>query len=155
LYVSDSSTDERATPRGVATIDTATLELRPFTPFGGRGGRFELTGMRDGRMFAFDPAGQVPRIVEIDPRTGAFKSEREVKGIPRGDAWAMAQHWGDLYLFSAATRGHTQVTRFKYDKAHTEVVLADLGFSVVGAGISTCAASSHEGPDPDERPPVK
>jgi len=150
LYVADSTVAPEgapagapATTRGIAVVDTDKLTLSPFVPYrGGRAGNFELTGMSDGRMYGFDPSSQPPRIVEIDPKTAALKSERLLDGVVGGGAWAVAQHYGDFYVFAAPPRGHTRVTKVVLDAKETKVV-ADLDFAVVGAGVSTCAPSGH------------
>lgn len=147
LYVADSSAlgvaSDAASPRGLAVLDTRTLALSPFSPYrGGRTGNFELTGMSDGRMYGFDPSSHPPRIVEIDPKTATLKAERVLDDVVSGGAWAIAQHYGDFYVFSAPPRGHTRVTKVVLDSKATKVV-ADLDFAVVGAGVSTCAPSGH------------
>ncbi|MCA9590689.1 MAG: hypothetical protein KC657_35560, partial [Myxococcales bacterium] len=56
-------------------------------------------------------------------------------------AFAFAHWGGDFWLFTAP-QGKSQVTRLKYDDGTVETVKTDVGFEVVGAGVSTCAPTT-------------
>jgi len=144
LFVADSTifAPAGASPRGIAFIDTD-LKLSPFIPYrGGRVANFELTGMSDGRLYGFDPGSMPPRILEINRKTGELKSERKLGGVVGGGAWAIAQHYGDLYVFASPPHGRTRVTKVVLGVEELQTI-ADLDFAVVGAGVSTCAPSGH------------
>jgi hypothetical protein len=112
--------------------------IRPYDEAKGAAGRFDLTGTGDGRIFGFDPRTPA-RIVEIDPKTSQIVAEKSVGALGER-AWAIAQYWGSFYVFSATT-GNSQVVKFNWGTGAEEVLLPDVGFTVVGAGVSSCAPS--------------
>lgn len=135
LYLADDS----LAPRGLATLDVTTLTVSPihaYDPGTFAVGRFDLTGTGDGRIFGFD-AKSPARIVEIDPKAAKIVASKSIGAI--GDrAWAIAQYWGSFYVFSA-TYGNSQVLKFTWNTGVEEEISADVGFTVVGAGVSSCA----------------
>ncbi|MEZ4263587.1 MAG: hypothetical protein R3B36_31130 [Polyangiaceae bacterium] len=126
--------------KGLATIDTKALTLTAEAPLVGGA---ELTGTGEARMFAFlrGSASEDPKVVEVDETTGATVSERAMPGLEVGTAFAFAHWGGDFWLFTAP-QGKSQVTRLKYDDGTVETVKTDVGFEVVGAGVSTCAPTT-------------
>jgi hypothetical protein len=113
----------------------------------------ELSGTGDGRLFAFDLFGpkdvfpdsgmREPRVLQLDPATGAILDAKDVIGETGGD-FAFAQWGGDFWLFTPApstTTPRQRVTRFSWTLgAIVDVTEHDLdGAHVVGAGVSTCA----------------
>lgn len=137
LYVADDS----LTPLGMSKLDPTTLVMAPPVPFDGTSGRFDLTGTGDGHVFGFD-AHPPARLVEIDPSTGKITREKSLGALSGESAWAVAQYWGSFYVFSAGYGAHSQVTRFEWGTGKTDVISADVGFTVVGAGVSSCAPSA-------------
>lgn len=127
--------------KGLGTIDTKTLDLTAGAPLAGGA---ELTGTGEARMFAFfrGDAASDPRVVEIDETTGASITERPLAGLAVGTGFAFA-HWGaDFWIFTAP-QGTSQVTRLRFDDGTFETVKTDVGFEVVGAGVSTCAPTTR------------
>jgi hypothetical protein len=135
--------DDDASPRGLSTLDVATLTVSPphaYDESKVKSGRFDLTGTGDGRIFGFDPRPPA-RIVEIEPTTAKIIGQKSVGAI--GDrAWAIAQYWGAFYVFSA-TSGNSQVVKLSWATGKEEVVSPDVGFTVVGAGVSSCAPAAQ------------
>jgi hypothetical protein len=135
LYLADDS----MAPRGLATLDVATFDVSPIKSYDAGSfdvGRFDLTGTGDGRIFGFD-AKPPAHIVEIDPKSAKIVASKSIGSI--GDrAWAIAQYWGAFYVFSA-TYGHSQVLKFTWNTGVEEEISSDIGFTVVGAGVSSCA----------------
>lgn len=129
--------------KGLAQIDTGSLKLTFIGPFSSITAAGELTGRSDARMFAFfkDASGQPARIAEVEPLTARVTTVRTIPEVVVGRAWAFAHWGGDFWLFTAPS-GSSQVTRYRYDENRSEVVKKDLGFAVVGAGVSTCAPLS-------------
>ncbi len=135
LYLADDST----APRGLAALDVTSLTVSPIKAYDGPAsdiGRFDLTGTGDGRIFGFD-AKAPARIVELEPKTSKIIASKAIGSI--GDrAWAIAHYWGSFYVFSA-TYGNSQVLKFTWNTGVEEEISADVGFTVVGAGVSSCA----------------
>lgn len=135
--------DSDAGPRGqgLATIDRTTFAMTKVGDFSGSLKPFaaELTGTGAGEvwgLFTTSPASLVP----IDPRSGATGTAHPMTGVETGTAWAFAFWGGDFWVFTAQASENTHVTRVQPDKAFTVTPLnVDMGFRVVGAGVSTCA----------------
>jgi len=125
----------------LGSIDTKTFQLDVIGQFQPqKSGRCELTGTGDGRLFAFCvPAlGTGGEIVQLDPSTAQILAETFVPIGGANDAFAYAFWGGDFWMFTAPADGITTVT--KYDPvAQTATAVATFQFTVVGAGVSTCA----------------
>ncbi|MGZ3417524.1 MAG: hypothetical protein ACXWUG_08135 [Polyangiales bacterium] len=130
--------------KGLGKVDSS-LKLSFVGPYGAGGGAAELTGRGDARIFGFfDSNFTLPvRIAELDKSTGAIKTMKNQPSLSVGSGWAFA-HWGGSYWLFTAPSGSSQITEYDFDKDTSKVVKTDLGFVIVGAGVSTCA--------PTERP---
>lgn len=127
-------------PARLVAIDPATLDARPvgkltlperFSP--------ELTGTRDGELFAYFPGTAKARVAAIDKRTAKTTASWSVtpsKGSP--SAWAFA-HWGGKFYIFITAGGDARVLRLDPDTGRTAVMHRHLPFRVVGAGVSTFA----------------
>ena len=136
LYVAQS-----ATPPQLGWIDTKTFELGVIGTFHpSSGGRCELTGTGDGRLFAYclPQLGSGGAIVELDPATAQILSDTPI-GVGGGqDAFAWAFWGGDFWIFTGPAGESTTVT--KYDpQTKSASAVATFASTVVGAGVSTCA----------------
>jgi len=135
--------DSDAGPRGqgLATIDRSSFAMTKVGDFSGTLKPFaaELTGTGAGEvwgLFTTSPASLVP----IDPHTGATGTVHAMAGVETGTAWTFAFWGGDFWVFTAQPNQNTHVTRVQPDKAFAVTPLnLDMGFRVVGAGVSTCA----------------
>lgn len=133
----DAGTDPGV--RALGRIDTESLALEVLGT--GEGANADLTGTGDGRLFAFvrRPDGAAS-VIELDPANGASLSDTLLPGVTIGTAWAFASWGGDLWLFSNGLEGQsTAIRRFDPEAGVVTVVRPELGFSVVGAGVSSCA----------------
>ncbi len=135
LYVSQTSSSNPT----LGSIDTTSYELSVIgTYHPSKGGRCELTGTGDGRLFAFclPVVGNGGALVELDPATAQVLSD---VGLPFGgsqDAFAYAFWGGDFWMFT----GQTATTVTRYDPvAQTSTTVATFASTIVGAGVSTCA----------------
>lgn len=117
-------------------IDPATLEIRSIgqpTPSGAA----ELTGTGDGRLFGYWPYnGTVSR---IDKETGVNVETYRTSAVG-ANSFAFAQWGGDFWIFTALDPApSSKVTRFSPATGASMVVVPDVGFRIIGAGVSTCA----------------
>jgi hypothetical protein len=138
----DQGAESDAHGLGLARVDRKNLRLEPIGR--GRGAlgfiRADLTGTGDGRLYGFF-ASRPSVLAEIDVRTGATRDERPLDDITTGDAWAFSA-WGGAFWMYWAPRGRSsRVTRMDADGT-THDVLVDIGFRIVGAGVSTCAPTT-------------
>jgi hypothetical protein len=136
LYVA-GDTNGVTSPLG--TIDTVAFTLNvigTFKPM--NGGRCELTGTGDGRLFAFclPQQGNGGDLVNLDPDTAQIISEVAVPVGTSSDAFAYAFYGGLFYIFTGSS-GST-VTTFDPISLKTKTV-ASISSTIVGAGVSTCA----------------
>jgi hypothetical protein len=130
----------------LAKLDTVALTLAPIAPFGGAvaaGTPGELTGTGLGQLFGFfatEPAG----VGTINKSTAAVANV-QVTAVSTGTDFAFSLWSGTYYLYTADTsvdpNDTTDVTLFDPSNGTSQVVLAQVGFRIVGAGESTCVAS--------------
>jgi hypothetical protein len=139
---------------GLATIDLTTMTLNPIAPFSGAIGpnqECELTGTGSGLLYGFfttTPAS----VAQIDKTNATVLTSAPQAGVNTGTDWAFSFWGGSFYLYTAnqniSPTDTSDVT--KYDPTTggpPTVVLHEIGFRIVGAGVSTCA--------PTTPPPVK
>lgn len=132
LYVADADT--------LGFVDDDAWSVRPI---GGMPSQSELTGNAAGELWAFLPLESPPALVQLDKDTGAELDRIRLSGFPDLgdlDAFAFAS-WGGEFTVFLRTYGmgnSTDVYQVGAD-GRLEQVLDDVGFDVVGAGVSTCA----------------
>lgn len=104
----------------------------------------ELTGTGEGELFGYFPGLASTKVALLDKTTGANALEWLLPALPgQLRAWAFA-HWGGrFYIFISfidPIEGQlSQVHRFDPATGESEVVLDDIPYVIVGAGVSTCA----------------
>lgn len=128
--------------RPLARLDTLTTKLSTIGE--GLGGNADLAGTGDGKVFGFEKvpgsSGEaVGQLAEYDPSTGERIAVTPLDGITIGDAWAVAVWGGDVWLFTSPLGAATNVVRYQPTTGDVDVVVANTGFEVIGAGVSACA----------------
>jgi len=128
----------------LASIDTASLTLTPRS--GMLGGWPELTGTGAGDLYGFFPVTDilgsgVTTVKRIDRDTGTPIETFNLTSLNTSgvSAWAFAFWGGRFYIFVEINRGGTAVHRFEPMSGTFETVVPNSGYSIVGAGVSTCA----------------
>ncbi|MCB9550140.1 MAG: hypothetical protein H6706_30465 [Myxococcales bacterium] len=128
----------------LAAVDPRTVALTPIGPMPPGEYGAELTGNANGELWAYTP-GLQSSVARIDKRTARAVDRWDLPPLPRQPAgWAFA-HWGGRYYVFISTQGaaggvaSSQILRFNPVDGRTEVVVADAGRRIVGAGVSTCA----------------
>jgi len=125
---------------GLGKINTSNT-LNPiagFSPGTFTGQSAELTGTGDGRLYGYFTTSPV-QVGQIDKATGAVTNAKVITGLSTPSAWAFSFWGGSFYLY-AASFGNSNVT--KYDPVANTIdnsYMVDVGFRIVGAGVSTCA----------------
>lgn len=144
-FVSDSPGSQAETlyvanELGIGTIDTVALTVKDVAGDFGFSAAAELTGTGDARLFGFF-YGFPPYISEIDKSSSKLLGEMELDTVDIGTGFAYAFWGGDFWIFTAPNGVSSQIDRYKPTAGNTttEVVVADVGFKIVGAGVSTCA----------------
>lgn len=112
---------------------------------GGMPSQSELTGNSAGELWAFLPLESPAALAEINKSTGREEQRIRMTNFPNLgdiDTFAFAAWGGEFWLFvrTYGMGSSTDVYRVGTDgRLVTE--LEDVGFDVVGAGVSTCAPS--------------
>lgn len=144
LFVASTADPFGGASLGLARYDASMGRLTPIGPFTGalRGQSGELTGTGDGRLFGFFTTTPV-RVAEIDKSSGMITHSAPLTQVETPQAWAFSFWGGDFYLYTApsALIGRTSnVTRYRPSDGSVDTnYMRDVGFRIVGAGVSTCA----------------
>lgn len=127
---------------GVGKIDFAKGSVVPIGQFSGSlsGQSAELTGTGDARLFGFFTTTPV-QVAEINKDTGATTNAVSLAQVETPIAWAFSFWGGDFYLYTASDPLSTSnVTKYSPKNGTTDpAYMTDIGFRIVGAGVSTCA----------------
>jgi hypothetical protein len=98
----------------------------------------ELTGTGDARLFAFFTSNPV-EVAEVDKNNAAIISNVPMPTVDVPNAWAFSFWGGDFYLYTS-TGGNSRVNRYRPADGSVDTnYMPDVGFRIVGAGVSTCA----------------
>ncbi len=147
LYVAGSNAvgNDGGFTRTLATIDPATFELKVVNDLDKDIGAPELTGTGDSRLFAYapgNPAAPDSQVAELDKATASVKSDVFLDlNQPNINSYAFAFWGGDFYIFGSEQQGTSIVHRYTPGGSTTPPAVAQIDFTIVGAGVSTCAPS--------------
>jgi hypothetical protein len=129
-------------PEMLGWIDTQSLTLTPIAAYDAISAPAELTGTGGGRLFgAFEGTPYV--VAEIDKASAHIVSQAPQTPIaypPNAANFAFAFWGGDFYLFVGPGKT-TDVFRYR-PSDQTTVTLTKVPFTIVGAGVSTCAPTA-------------
>ena len=127
---------------GLAKINLPSLTLTLVGDYtnGLGGSECELTGTGDARLFGFFATLSPPKLAEIDERTAATPSPITLGGVDTTLSYAFSFWGGDFWFYTQGSGVGSTVTHYKYatDRSY-ETAIQDTGFTIVGAGVSTCA----------------
>jgi hypothetical protein len=132
---------------GLARLDTTSLAIAPLGTFtcGLHGECGELTGTGDAKLYGFFE-GSPAMLADIDKSTTATPSPHPLGSLQLStdSAYAFSFWGGDFWFYSAnAANMSSQVTRYKAaTDGSVSVVMPSVGFTIVGAGVSTCAPTT-------------
>jgi hypothetical protein len=132
--------------QGLGKLDLTAQTLSSIGPFTGglAGQNAELTGTGDGRLFGFFVTTPI-QLAQIDKSSGATSSPAQLSTVETPTAWAFSFWGGDFYLYtSPGTPGRTSnVTHYNPStQAVDTAYMKNVGFNIVGAGVSTCAPTT-------------
>ncbi|AKT39079.1 hypothetical protein [Chondromyces crocatus] len=142
LFVAGTAGISGVSP-GLGRIALDTGVLTPIGPFSGNlfGQSAELTGTGEGKLFGFFTSIPV-QVAEIDKATGATGSAVSLPNVEIPSAWAFSFWGGDFYLYTAPSNAArtSNVTRYRPSDGTIDTgYMTNVGFRIVGAGVSTCA----------------
>jgi hypothetical protein len=107
----------------------------------------ELTGTGDGRLYGFLISNPLA-LAAVDKASSAFSGRVSLSQVetPQSPMFAFSFWGGDFYFYTAtdtSTAQTTNVTRYRpSDKSVNTSYMTDIGFHIVGAGVSTCAPTT-------------
>ncbi|MFT5585757.1 MAG: hypothetical protein ACI9VR_003350 [Cognaticolwellia sp.] len=133
LYVANDSQ--------VASVDTATWKRSILTTLPSQS---ELTGNGKGELWAFLPLESPAQVARIDLGGSGIVERVKLPGFPSPydiDAFAFANWDGAFYLFVREFGMGSSTDVYEVNGSTMTKVMSDVGFDVVGAGVSTCAPS--------------
>ena len=110
-------------------------------------GGADLTGNGKGELFGFFPDSSPPSVRQID-KSNAKATTLQSWPLPASvfqntQAWAFAQWGGNFFLFFQSL-SDTSTNVWKLDPTTGSVtkVLSNIGYTVTGAGVSSCAPTA-------------
>jgi hypothetical protein len=136
LYVANADT--------LGVLDTTAWTIAEVGPMASQA---EVTGTGDGELWAVLPLEA--RMVRLDKSNADELGSYDLAGFPEAaniDTFAFA-HWGGLlwvFIRESGMGSTTDVYTFAEDGGDFDLVQEDIGFVVVGAGVSTCAPVTIE-----------
>lgn len=127
---------------GRSTLGSIGPGLSTVTRLGALQGSPELTGNGNAELWGFFPDSSPPSVREINRANGATLRTYDASGIGAGrpTAWAFA-YWGGRYYIFIQTENDasTNIFRVTEGTGAFEPVRMNIGYRIVGAGVSTCA----------------
>ncbi|MBU1537713.1 putative metal-binding motif-containing protein [Myxococcota bacterium] len=130
LFVANAST------LGALDTDAWTIANR-----GAMSSQAEVTGTGDGELWAILPLEA--RMVRLNKTTGEELESHDLTGFPdlgNIDTFAFAHWGGSLWVFIREYGMGSTTDVYEFDELFNFTRVAeDIGFTVVGAGVSTCA----------------
>ena len=148
LFVTGTGDVGGNTSPGLGRIDLVKNNLVTLGQFTGAlsGQSAELTGTGDARLFGFFTTTPV-EVAEIDKvnKPGTILNTKKLPKVETPAAWAFSFWGGDFYLYTAPDptlnpNRTTNVSRYRPSDGTTDpAYMTDIGFIIVGAGVSTCA----------------
>jgi len=137
---------------GLGKIDMTASAIKFIGPYTGdlAGKTCELTGTGDGTLWGFFVTSPA-QVAQISKGTGSIISTKELTGVYAGNAWAFSFYGGDFYIYTSSlgsgggpplANAGSDVTRYRPSDGSISIVKPKIGFTIVGAGVSTCAPTS-------------
>lgn len=127
----------------LATLDTSTWAV---TDVGRIPSQSELSGNAAGELWAFLPLQTPAQLARLDKTTGEALEVMHLDAFPDAsdlDAFAFATWGGQTYLFVRVYGMGESTDVYEVNAAGDMTkILNDVGFDVVGAGVSTCAPTA-------------
>lgn len=100
----------------------------------------ELTGTGDAKLFGYFTTSPNVRVAGLDKTNANVLSDDVLSGFPPPADWAFSFWGGDFYLYSSNGFSNSKVVHYTPStKAVDLSYVPDVGFIIIGAGVSTCA----------------
>jgi hypothetical protein len=131
---------------GAAGIDRVDFAAQKVVPIGDLTEQvdLELTGTGDGRLYGFLIDSPLA-IAQVDKSTLVYSNRKTLPTVqtPQAPMFAFSFWGGDFYVYTATSTSAsktTDVARYRpSDGSVDPSYMTNIGFHIVGAGVSTCA----------------
>lgn len=137
------------TSSGLARVDLKAQKIITIgkLPNFGQPTDLELTGTGDGKLYSLLVA-QPMGLSEVNKTSAQFATPANLSQVeePQSPMFAFSFWGGDFYIYTATDTSPTKttnVTRYRpSDGSVNTTYMTNIGFHIVGAGVSTCAPTS-------------
>jgi hypothetical protein len=132
---------------GLASFDMTTNAVVPIGTFSSdpnlSGQSAELTGTGDARLFGYFTTSPDVRVAQLDKTNANVISDNVLNNFPPPSDWAFSFWGGDFYLYTSDGISDSSVVHYAPATNTVDLTyVADVGFTIIGAGVSTCAPVS-------------
>ena len=148
LYASGTTLLDQLLPTSTAklgSVDTGSLTIAQLGQFD-TGGLPELTGTGDGSLWGFFATASPPTVRLIDKTSGQTSTTYTASQISLDatmGSYAFATWGGDFYLFvHSPPASSSTIWKLETDDGSVSEYMSNIGHTVVGAGVSTCAPTA-------------
>jgi hypothetical protein len=129
---------------GLASFDMTTNAVVPIGTFSSdpnlSGQSAELTGTGDARLFGYFTTSPDVRVAQLDKTNANVISDNVLNNFPPPEDWAFSFWGGDFYLYTSDGVSDSKVVHYAPGTGTVDLsYVADVGFVIIGAGVSTCA----------------
>jgi hypothetical protein len=142
LYISGLNDQSSDVGQGFGKVDLANYRITMLgdytAPLSGRGA--ELTGTGDGKLYGFFATQPDATLAEIDETKGDTSGSKDLQGVATQESWAFSFYAGAFFFYTAAASKPSSLSQYAPGTGGgVQTLQADVGFRIVGAGVSTCA----------------
>jgi hypothetical protein len=135
---------------GLASVDMTTKTIVPIGDFPNdtklEGQSCELTGTGSALLYGYFTTSPYVRVAQLNKTNSDSISDTQLKGFTPPDDWAFSFWGGDFYLYAYPNSSNAPNSSvIQYDPVANTLNLAyiaNVGFTIIGAGVSTCAPTT-------------
>jgi hypothetical protein len=136
---------------GLASVDMISNTIVPVGDFSNdpnlTGQSCELTGTGSALLYGYFTTSPYVRVAQLDKTNANEISDNQLLNFPPPDDWAFSFWGGDFYLYAyPIPANNSPYSSVVYYSPTTGAVnlsyIADVGFTIIGAGVSTCAPTT-------------
>ncbi len=135
---------------GLASVDMTTNTIVPIGDFPNdaklEGQSCELTGTGSALLYGYFTTSPYVRVAQLNKTNSDAISDTQLQGFTPPEDWAFSFWGGDFYLYAYPNSSNSPNSSVvQYDPATNALNLAyvaNVGFTIIGAGVSTCAPTT-------------
>jgi hypothetical protein len=129
---------------GLASFDMTSNSVVPIGTFTSdpnlTGQSAELTGTGDARLFGYFTTSPDVRVAQLSKTNANVLSDTVLNNFPPPADWAFSFWGGDFYLYTSDGVSNSSVVHYSPGPDTVDLsYVSDVGFTIIGAGVSTCA----------------